>query len=368
MSESTSSSTSRNVLVFLAFALVCIIISNPGRIFSASRSFFDYIAFSDCRTWSLDQYNQTSTKYLCPNDDQIKSTIWTLESSGVKKYLQWLIVRRLISVRFFHLDNRCRIVNDTNFHSSHPTSPLILVYFLTFQIDRNECLAKIQRLVQSSNEVKHIYFTRRSIKALQAFDQLDRSVNISGNFKEIAHFPHLTEFVVSKKWISFYAEDLIEENLNDCEKKLIDFVDKLGLNTTSSQFKQILEFDSHHFIADSVWWDQSFVVETLLNRSIPPRPTTLNYSTDFFYLHGRRSFAEYLAANRQCFDQGVFFQMKNPSIVHRNSTDAIDRCPSKPFDCAFSDLYSFEDREDFYRSTSFRSSSVRCGFDSSIDV
>ena len=259
-----SASTSPEIfLIFLVVAFVCVVLFNPSRLFSSGRSFFASISFSDCPTWSLDQYNQSSKQHLCPNEDHIRSTIWTYDSSGVKKYLQWIITRRLASVRFIYLDDHCQIINDTNYHSALRPVPLVLVYFLTFRTDRAACSSKIQRIIDSDgNGIKHIYFTRRSTKALQAFAQIDRAANISANFTEHITFQPLTELVPSEKWTTVYAEDLVAEKLVDCETKLLDLIGKFGLNTTDSHVQASVSFDLHHFISDSVWWDQSSMLRS----------------------------------------------------------------------------------------------------------
>ena len=162
------------------------------------------------------------------------------------------------------------------------------------------------------------------------------------------------------------SEDLIKANLIECEKVLTNFISLLGLNTQKEIIKNIIEYDSHRFIKDATWWDQSEVAEQILAMSIPPCPLNFTYYNDFYYLHGDRSFAQYLFDNRQCYNQGIFPQIPSETITNRSSTDQPERCSSKPFDCAFSDLYSFNDREQLYQQFDaknyFNEKSIKCGF------
>jgi hypothetical protein len=154
--------------------------------------------------------------------------------------------------------------------------------------------------------------------------------------------------------------------LIDCEKILTNFLSLLGLNISSTELKTIIEYDSHRFITDATWWDQSEVAEHLLTNSIPSRPSNLTYSNDFYHLHGKHSFIKYLQKNRQCYNEGLFTQLQFNAIINRSSTDKPERCSSKPFDCAFSDLYSFADREQMYQPYDtdhyFNDKSLKCGF------
>ncbi|CAF3892281.1 unnamed protein product [Rotaria sp. Silwood1] len=95
------------------------------------------------------------------------------------------------------------------------------------------------------------------------------------------------------------SEDLIKINLIDCEKILINFISLF-------EIKNIIQYDSYQFIEDSTWWDQSNVAEIILNMSIPFRSENFTYSNDFYYLHGDRSFIQYLYDNRQCYSEGIF--------------------------------------------------------------
>jgi hypothetical protein len=103
------------------------------------------------------------------------------------------------------------------------------------------------------------------------------------------------------------------------------------------------------------------VAERILTLSFPSRPATLTYSNDFYYLHGDRSFIQYLFDNRQCYNQGIFAQIQTETVIKKS-----ERCSIKPFDCSFSDLYSFNDREEIYQQYNiknyFNSKSLKCGF------
>ena len=173
-------------------------------------------------------------------------------------------------------------------------------------------------------------------------------------------FPTYFTAIRSIKWIVIDSDDLVKKNLVDCEKILTDFVLLLGLNISQPKLKDTIEYDSHQFIEDSTWWDQSNVAEYISSMSIPARSSNFTYLNDFYYLHGNRSFVQYLIDNRQCYNDGIFVQMQSETILKRNSTGKLDRCISKPFDCAFSDLYSFQDREQLYQQSN--SKPIKCGF------
>src|SRR5439155_1250771 len=76
------------------------------------------------------------------------------------------------------------------------------------------------------------------------------------------------------KWRVIRSEDLVQSSLVGCEKTLTHFITLLGFNTSASMLKNIIEYDSHQFISDATWWDQSKVAENIVTMSLPPRPST----------------------------------------------------------------------------------------------
>ncbi|CAF2065130.1 unnamed protein product [Rotaria magnacalcarata] len=100
--------------------------------------------------------------------------------------------------------------------------------------------------------------------------------------------------------------------------------------------------------------------------SIPSRSSASIYSNNFYFLYGNQSFLQYLSDNRQCYNQGTFPQLQSETLSNRFSSDKPERCSLKPFDCAFGDLYSFEDRDQMYRQSNilkyFDRKPLKCGF------
>ncbi|CAF3511713.1 unnamed protein product, partial [Rotaria socialis] len=100
--------------------------------------------------------------------------------------------------------------------------------------------------------------------------------------------------------------------------------------------------------------------------SVPSRSSASIYSNDFYFLYGNQSFLQYLSDNRQCYNQGAFPQLQSETLSNRFSSDKPERCSLKPFDCAFGDLYSFEDRDQMYQQPKilkyFDRKPLKCGF------
>ena len=313
---------------------------------------------SHCFKW-LSVNQQLFPTYTCPNDLQTKSLIWTYDSTGLMKYIQWIVTRKLANIRITRLNHDCYVIQEHSFTSNSMDNTFIQVFIMslsTNSTDQSECSIKI---TQIPNE-NQIYFKRKSFKATAFFQQLDSTGDFNISLIEKANS------ITSNEWIIIDSEDLIKSNLIDCENVLMEFISLLGLNTSSSVIKTILEYDSHRFIEDATWWDQSQVAERILNQSIPSRSTNLTYSNDFYYLHGARPFVEYLYKNRQCYNEGLFTQLQFGNITNRSSTDKPERCSFKPFDCAFGDLYSFDDREQIYQPFDtrqyFNDKPIKCGF------
>ncbi|CAF4869141.1 unnamed protein product, partial [Rotaria sp. Silwood1] len=174
------------------------------------------------------------------------------------------------------------------------------------------------------------------------------------------HFPSYFTYIPSISWTVIDSEDLIHPNLIDCERALTDFISLLGISASFLNFESVVQYDSHLFIEDATWWDQSQVAEGILTMSISSRPSDFTYVNDFYYLHGNRSFTQYVSDSRQCYNDGIFAQMQAETVFNRASTDEPNRCLAKPFDCAFSDLFSFQDREQLYQQSGRKP--LKCGF------
>jgi hypothetical protein len=261
------------------------------------------------------------------------------------------------------LDNDCYITEEKHFPVESIDQPFTQIYIMPLLTDltiKSRCSIAINQTTYiNKGKINHIYFLRKSSKATIIFQQLDlmkENLNIEQNIQTInsitKRFLSYFNFI---KWIIIYSEDLIQSDLNACEKKLTDFISLLGLKVS----KEIIQYDSHNFIEDATWWDQSDVAESLLNPSQPSPPTDFTYSNDFYHLHGNKPFSHYLSANRQCYNQGIFPQLPSETIAN-HTTDNPDRCLTKPYDCAFSDIYSFNDREKLYQKTDYKT--IKCGF------
>ncbi|CAF3326793.1 unnamed protein product [Rotaria socialis] len=140
---------------------------------------------------------------------------------------------------------------------------------------------------------------------------------------------------VNIKWTIVNSEDLVQSSLVDCERMLTNFLALLGFKTSASKLRNIIQYDSHQFINESVWWDQSEIADNILSMSVPSRSPASIYSNDFYFLYGNQSFLQYLSDNRQCYNQGTFPQLQSETLSNRFSSDKPERCSLKPFDCAF---------------------------------
>lgn len=310
---------------------------------------------------------------------KLNSFIWTYEGSGIMKYIQWIATRKLGNIRITRLNDDCKITQKNHFHSNSTNARFVQLYIMSPTInldDQSVCSMKFKEIAQSvSDRIPHVYFKRKSAIATVLFQQLDLlkerfnltpSFNISlqkminKNMNVTNHFPTYFRTVPSINWTVVNSEDLIKTNLVDLEKVFTNFISLLQLNSVSSKLKEIIQYDSHQFTEDATWWDQSSVAENLLKSTIPPRPPDSIYANDFYYLHGDSSFTQYLSDSRQCYNKGIFAQMQSETIINRTMIDPSNRCTQKPFDCAFSDLYSFEDREQIYQRSDNKP--LKCGY------
>jgi hypothetical protein len=262
------------------------------------------------------------------------------------------------------MDHDCDVVQEHCFTPDSTDDTFIQIFIMSLFAnftEQSECSTKINQISNTILRQRHqLYFKRKSLKATVFFQQLDFTVTVNTSLITKGNY------FTSNQWTIIDSEDLIQSNLTDCENVLTNFLSLLGLNTSSSVIQNILQHDSHRFIEDATWWDQSEVAERILYQSIPSCSSNFTYSNDFYYLHGDRSFLEYLNKTRQCYTQGIFTQLQFEKIINRCSTDKPDRCLKKPFDCAFSDLYSFADREQIYQPFDtnhyFNDKPVKCGF------
>ncbi len=329
--------------------------------------------------------NQFFTEYRCPNYSQMNSLVWTYDGTGLMKYIQWIVTRKLANIRITRLNNYCRISQENDFSSNPADDMLVQIYILSLSanlIDESECSKKISQIAYLNvGRMNHIYFKRKSTKATIIFQQLDSMThNHTFTFDSDAaieesiekayyitnRFSRYFASIPSIKWTLINSEDLIKADLIECEKVLTNFLSLLGLRTSTQSMGNMIEYDSHRFIEDATWWDQSVIAKHILDITIPPRPLHFTYSNDFYYLHGDRSFTQYLFQTRQCYTAGIFDQMQSKTITNRSSTDTPERCSSKPFDCAFSDIYSFSDREQIYQQfhpkNCFNDKTIKCAF------
>ena len=328
---------------------------------------------SQCFPWKSTP-NRTTRAYECPNYSKMSSLVWTYDGTGFNKYLQWIVTRKLVNVQIIRLNDRCQITYQHFYSVISTDQTFIQVYIMPLSVslaDQSQCAIKINQIANNNvGRVAQIYFKRKSIEPTFFFQQLDSLpfyINFTASMDTLRfRWIEKTDYLMSNRWAVLYSEDLIKPDLTECEKMLMKLFRFLGMDTSSTMIKNIIEYDSHRFIDDATWWDQSDVAQRILNNSLPSPPSTLNYSNDFYHLHGNRSFIDYLYTSRRCFSQGVFPQLQVDTMTNRSSTDKPDRCVRKPFDCAFSDLYSFADREQIYQSVDsehyFNHNTLKCGF------
>ncbi|CAF1232021.1 unnamed protein product [Rotaria sordida] len=322
--------------------------------------------FNPCFEWDPVDH-RLPTAHKCSK--LISSVLWSYDGTGLMKYIQWIIVRKLGNIKITRLNDNCQIIQQNYFSSNSTNNSFVQIYIMSLSTNLNsesQCSNKINQIVKIGiGHINQIYFKRKSIRATVFFQQLDLigpninfTFDLNISFKDtINYFPN---YFKSIKLTIINSEDLIKTNLTECEKILIDFISLLKLSNSSLKLNDIIEYDSHQFIEDSTWWDQSIVAENVLDMSIPSPSINFTYTNDFYHLHGNSSFIQYLYDNRQCYSAGIFAQMQFETIPNRNSTERLNRCLSKTYDCAFSDIYSFEDREQFYQQSYPKP--IKCGF------
>ncbi|CAF1149542.1 unnamed protein product [Rotaria sordida] len=333
---------------------------------------------------SIDQQQFKGNSCL-PYNPTINSVVWTHDGTGIMKYIQWIVTRKLGNIRISRLNDECELIQENYFSTGSKDNTYVQIYILSLTMNFNNnstCSTDLIRIIKfSMHKINQIYFKRQSIQATIIYQYLDKIRPIH-NFtfnRNISFDPiikkakFVTDYLINyfqnksnTKSIIINSEDMIHSNLNNSEKILTDFISLLGFNTLTQTFKNIVQYDCYQFIQDATWWDQSetgkYILLTLLNVKLE----TIDKSNDFYHLHGNHSFVKYVSDNRQCFNDGTFFQIQSETITKRTSTDKPERCPFKQFDCAFSDMYSFNDREQFYQSyvpnNYFNTNPIKCGF------
>ena len=337
-----------------------------------------------CFRWqSID--NQRVRRYSCLSSESVISSVWSHEGTGLVKYIQWIVTRKLGNIKVLQLNDNCEIVRQNYFSSSLKTNSYVQVYIISLTMNfanESTCSTDLEQIIKfDASKVNQIYFKRRSVQATVGYQHLDkmrqhRSFTVGWNISLnaiITKANFVTECLVdyfnitsNAKLIIINSEDMIHPNLTSTEKTLTEFISLLGLNPLAKTLHDIIQHDSYQFVEDAIWWDQSETIEYVLSTFLQSIPGVFNESNDFYYMYGNRSFPEYLSDSRQCFNDGIFFQMKIETTTNRSSLDKSERCSHKPFDCAFSDLYSFSDREQLYQSYSadeyFNRNPVKCGF------
>ena len=339
---------------------------------------------SQCSKWKSINHAQLRS-HMCPPYNRTITSLWTHDGAGIMKYIQWIATRKLGNVKILRLDDACEIIQENQFLSGTETETWLQIFIVSLAANfgrQSKCSTDLFRMiVLDSRKNNQIYFKRRSVQATLIYQRLDAmrqahnltsdwNVSLDANIDQASFtIKRLTGYfnsVSKNNAIIINAEEMIHSKLIDCEKALVNFISLLGFETSSPAFKYIVSHDSYQFTQDATWWDQSETLEHALSMPLQANPEAFNYANDFYHLHANRTFARYVADSRQCFRDGVFFQMPSESVSNRSSTDKPDRCSAKQFDCAFSDLYSFSDREQLYQQCPadqlFNAKPIKCGF------
>ena len=330
--------------------------------------------------------DQSSRIHQCDQDKNILSLLWTHHCTGIMKYIQWIVTRKLGNIKITQLNDDCEVIRENNFSSISTQNKYLHIYLvsLTANVDqKSNCFVELDRVIKSAaGKINQIYFKRRSIEATVLYQNLDMLRNKQNQFvgwndsaldkkKQRAYSitERLITFLTNSKKVKLKiinSEDMICSNLIDCERTLTDFMTSLGFDPSLHARENIIQYDSHQFVQDAMWWDRSETIELIVNRSPKQNASNFTYANDFNRLEGRRSLVQYLSDNRQCFNDGIFPQLPSETMPNRSSTDKPERCSSKRFDCAFSDLYSFADREQMYQlydtGNYFNEKPLKCAF------
>lgn len=337
-----------------------------------------------CLKWESADRIQRRPPNCLPNE-RILSTVWTHDGTGLMKYIQWIVTRKLGNVRILQLNDDCEIIHENSFFSNPKNDMFVQIFIVSLASnfnDKSQCSTNLEEIIKfGMGKSNQIYFKRKSIRATVGYQYLDtmryrHNGTFNRNISSRATLEKAT--FLTQRFINYFkttgktksvimdSEDLIHVDLIQCEKMLRDFILLLQLDTTAQILKDIIEYDSYQFIEDAIWWDQTETIERILSKSLPSIPQSFTYSRDFYHFYANHSFTKYISDSRQCYRNGVFPQMQHETITNRSSTDKPERCSQKQFDCAFSDIYSFSDREHLYQpyptDAYFNQNTIRCGF------
>lgn len=268
--------------------------------------------------------------------NEFSTIIWSHEGSGLQNFIDWIVVRRLSRVSIIRFDSRCSIVENVDLTPESESQNSIRIHFVPFSI-KTEDQATFRRnffveIASKRKSVRQIEFRRRSKVATILYHRID-------------NFPVVTRVFTSKFFKNFtkiFHEDLIAEKLDETRKILGNFLSNLNISVD----RNLIEEDSIYFTHDALWWDRSDFVENSSNLET------------YFPGMSKTSTEKYLSRNRQCARNGIFFQNQHETDVSRSLPK---ECRRKPFDCLFSDILHFDEREQIYESAG-TSRPLKCGF------
>ena len=311
---------------------------------------------SACLLWNHDPNYQAIRDSLCVLPTTIQTIVWTHRGTGFSKYLQWIVTRRIANIRVTRLDDECYFKRTDYFSSSSTNNTFVQINLLPslFQtVKKLNCLDVLQRHIQSYEKLPNqLYFTRRSTRATTVFDRLDHV----GSFDEM----NSTDIQLPidhplNDLITMVSEDLLANTLVQTQKKLHYLLQQLGIHCLTGWCRSIIAQDASYFLAETTWWDRSDVGEHLFAGTVG--------SDDFYRLHGKQTIREYIATNRRCARHGILPQLQSETTMNRTLSE---RCKSRRFDCRFSDLFTFDDRESMYHVPDdvdgFQTNPIKCGF------
>ena len=122
--------------------------------------------YSRLNLWRSVGYNPLLTKNVSRHDSLIKSVVWSHEGTGIVKYVQWMVTRRLVNIRLTRLDRDCHSTHDNLFHTNSTDRTFIQVFLIPFSAnltDQSNCSKKITQAVYTNvGYINHIYFRRNS--------------------------------------------------------------------------------------------------------------------------------------------------------------------------------------------------------------
>ena len=100
-----------------------------------------------------------------------------LDGTGLMKYIQWIVRRKLENMRIIRFDNDCHITQKDYFSSNSSNEMFVQVYIMSLVAnlsDRSQCSRIIKQLAKMKiGCINQIYFKRKSIKATFVFQHVD---------------------------------------------------------------------------------------------------------------------------------------------------------------------------------------------------